>query len=207
VSPDGARVAIVARQDDQLRLTIMSAAGTNARTLAPGLTIVGSGGQGSADWSPDGTRIVVAGSDAHDEGLFTIPVDGGAPVRIVSGKATNPVWSPDGRLIVYSGPVVGGRVPLLGVTPEGTPVELPEVRAGLSGGHRFVPDGSGLVYLPRSQSRDFWLLDLATKTTRAVTRLTDHGTLQSFDISPDGKSIVFARSRESSDIVLIELPK
>ena len=207
VSRDGTRLAIVARQGRKPRLTIMSASGTDARTLAPSITILSSGGQGSADWSPDGTRIVAAGSDEQGSGLFTIPVDGGAPVRLVSGQVTNPVWSPDGTLIVYSGPVVAGRVPLLGVKPDGTPVELPEVRAGLAGGHRFLPDGTGLVYLPRSQSRDFWLLDLATKTTRALTRLGDHGALQAFDISPDGKSIVFVRSRENSDIVLIDLPK
>jgi hypothetical protein len=31
--------------------------------------------------------------------------------------------------------------------------------------------------------------------------------LSTFDITPDGKAIVFDRSRENSDIVLIELPK
>ena len=104
-------------------------------------------------------------------------------------------------------PVVGGRVPLLGVRPDGTPVELPDVRAGLVGGHRFLRNGTGLVYLPRSQSRDFWLLDLATKKIRALTRLSDHGVLHAFDITPDGKSIVFDRLQQNSDIVLIDLPK
>ena len=140
-------------------------------------------------------------------GLFKIPVDGSAPVRLVSGQVVNPVWSPDGTLIVYGGPVKGGQVPLLGVKPDGTPVELPPVRAGLVGGHRFLPNGTGLVYLPRSQSRDFWLLDLATKKTRAVTRLSDRGGIQTFDITPDGKEIVFDLSRDNSDIVLIDLPK
>ena len=67
---------------------------------------------------------------------------------------------------MYGGPVVGGQVPLLGVRPDGAPVELPDVRARLGGGHRFLPNGTGLVYLPRAQSLDFWLLDLATKKTR-----------------------------------------
>ena len=65
------------------------------------------------------------------------------------------------------------------------------------------------VYLPRNsnQSPDFWLLDLATGTHRQLTRLSNQGTLGSFDITPDGKQIVFDRSRENSDIVLIDLPK
>jgi Tol biopolymer transport system component len=93
------------------------------------------------------------------------------------------------------------------VRPDGTPVELPDVRAGLGGPRRFLPNGTGLVYLPRSQSGDFWLLDLATNKTHLLTHLSDKGTLRTFDITPDGKEIVFDRSRENSDIVLIDLSK
>ena len=205
-SPDGARVAIVTRQQGKLRLSVMSRDGTAMRTLAPSITILASGGKGNPDWSPDGGWVAAAGTDEHGPGLFKIPVDGGTPVRLVSGQAVNPVWSPDGSLIVYGGPVVGGQVSLFGVRPDGTPVPLPEVRVRLGGGHRFLPDGTGLVYLPRGQSLDFWLLDLATQKTRALTSLADHGIIQTFDVARDGKSIVFDRLRENSDIVLIEMP-
>jgi Tol biopolymer transport system component len=207
VSPDGTRVAIIVRQQGTLRLLMMAADGTNARTLAPSITIKGSGGHGSADWSPDGAWIAAAGTEGSEQGLFIIPVDGRAPVRLVSGQVVNPVWSPDGTLIVYGGPVVGGRVPLLGVKPDGTRVELPDVRTGLGGRHRFLPNGAGLVYVPYSHSADFWLLDLATKKTRPLTRLSNHGQVSAFDITPDGKEIVFDRLRDNSDIVLIDLPK
>ncbi len=207
VSPDGTRVAIIVRQDGKLRLSVMADDGTNARTLAPSIVIQGSGGHGSADWSPDGRWIIAAGTDAGGAGLFKIPVDGRLPLRLVSGRMVNPVWSPDGALIVYGGPVVGGRVPLLGVTPDGAPIELPDLHTGLGGAHRFLRNGTGLVYLPRSQSRDFWLFDLATKKSRPLTRLSDHGVIDNFDITPDGQWIVFDRSRENSDIVLIDLPK
>jgi Tol biopolymer transport system component len=207
VSRDGSRVAVVVRQEGKMRLLIMSADGTNARTLAPSITIETSGGHGSADWSPDGSWIVVAGTDLQGSGLFKIPVDGGAPVRLVSGQVLNPVWSPDGALIVYGGPTVGGQVSLLGVRPDGSRIELPDVRTGLGGAHRFLPNGTGLVYLPRSQSRDFWLLDLATNKTRPLTHLSDQGVVSTFDITPDGKEIVFDRLRDNSDIVLIDLPK
>ena len=130
----------------------------------------------------------------------------------VSGEAVNPVWSPKGTLIVYGGAVVAGQIPLLGVKPDGVPVELPDVRAGQSTDHRFLPSGTGLVYLPRGQSPDFWLLDLATKKPRQLTSLSNQGRLgrfditPGFDITPDGKYIVFDRSRENSNIVLIDLP-
>ena len=88
----------------------MSADGTNVRTLAASIDIQGAAGQASADWSPDSAWIAIGGSDAQGPGLFKIPVDGGLPVRLVTGQATNPVWSPDGKLIVYAGPFVGGVV-------------------------------------------------------------------------------------------------
>jgi Tol biopolymer transport system component len=209
VSPDGTRVAIIVRQESKLRLLMMSADGTNARTLAPSITIESSGGYGSsADWSPDGAWIVAAGTDdAQGRGLFKIPVDGGGePVRLVSDQASNPVWSPHGDLIVYSGPAVGGIVPLRGVRPDRSPVQLPDVWTGRSG-HRFLPNGTGLVYMPRTESRDFWLLDLTTNKTQRLARLSDHGWVSAFDITPDGKEIVFDRLRDkNSDIVLIDLP-
>ena len=68
VSPDGNRVAVVVRQQGKRRLAIMSADGTNSRTLAPSIDIQGVVGQGTADWSPDGLWIVAGGSDAQGQG-------------------------------------------------------------------------------------------------------------------------------------------
>lgn len=134
-------------------------------------------------------------------------MDGSDPVPLVKGQATHPIWSPtDDKLIVYSGPLEAGRVKLLGVTPDGVSVEFPEVYSR-QGAYRFLRDGTGLVYLPRIQSGDFSLLDLTTKQSRAITRLSNHGYLTTFDITPDGKEILFDRSRENSNIVLIDLPK
>jgi tricorn protease-like protein len=56
-------------------------------------------------------------------------------------------------------------------------------------------------------SQDFWMLDLATGKSRRLTRLDDRGAMWSFDVSPDGQQIVFDRSRNNSDLVLIDLPK
>jgi hypothetical protein len=134
---------------------------------------------------------------------------GRTPVRLVAGIAVNPVWSPDGTLIVYNGASVSVDAPLLAVRPDGTPVELPAIRVRVEGErHRFLPNGKGLVYmLGSSISQDFWLLDLTTKTSRQLTRLNNSDAMRTFDITPDGKQIVFDRLRENSDIVLIDLPK
>ena len=130
-------------------------------------------------------------------------------MRLVPGEAHNPVWSPKGDLIVYAVPFAGagGRDALRGVRPDGTPVEMPEVQVRLGGAHRFLPSGAGLVYLPAIETKDFWLVDLATNKIRQLTDLSDRGYLNTFDITPDGKHLVFDRSRQNSDVVLIDLPK
>ena len=58
--------------------------------------------------------------------------------------------------------------------------------------------------------RAFWLLDLSARTSRLLTELPDDprlGELGRFDISSDGKHIIFDRRSENSDIVLIDLPQ
>jgi Tol biopolymer transport system component len=204
VSVDG-RLAVIIRKEGKRHLSIMSADGTNARTLAPSIDIDGAAGQGAADWSPDGKRIVTGGRDAKGAALFVIPIDTGVPVRLLEGQWMNPVWSPRGDLIVYAGRSLIGQVELRGIQPDGKPVALPRVLVR-PGGYRFLPDGSGIVYLERIQTLNFSVLDFATGTSHTVTRLGNQGALRTFDITPDGKYIVFDRSRQNSNIVLIELP-
>ena len=108
---------------------------------------------------------------------------------------------------MYGGPLVAGQTTLAWLGPNGASVDLPPVRVR-AGGYRFLPDGKGLVFRPTDAAPDFWLLDLGTKTTRQLTHLTDRGgRIQTFDVVPDGKAIVFDRVQESSDIVLIDWPK
>ena len=61
--------------------------------------------------------------------------------------------------------------------------------------------------MPSSHSPDFWLLDLATSKVRQLTHLSDRGYLNTFDITPDGQYLVFDRSRQNSDVVLIDVPQ
>ena len=91
--------------------------------------------------------------------------------------------------------------------PDGTRVELPDVRTAWAVRIASCPMEPVWCTCHGSHPRDFWLLDFATNKTRALTRLSVHGRKSAFDITPDGKEIVFDRIRTSSDIVLIDLPK
>jgi len=205
VSRDGQQIAVIVRQLGKRHLALMSADGTNRRTLAPSIEIEGVAGQGAADWSPDGKWIVAGGRDDRGSALFKIPVGGGDAVRLREGKWVNPLWSPDGELIVYGGRSIVGQVKLLALrASDGGAVELPQLMVR-PGGYRFLPDGKSLVYLPRIQGLDFWQFDLVTKRSRQLTSLSNRGSLRTFDITPDAKHIVFDRSRQNADIVLIDL--
>lgn len=203
VSLDGQNVAVVLKRQHRLGLHILSTDGSEIRPLTETIDV-----QGTAGWSPDGKWVVTGGTDAKGPGLFKIPVGGGQPVRLLTGAATHPIWSPVGNLIVYIGAVVGAHAPLLGVQPDGVPVKLPEIAVYTNGERaRFLPDGKRLVYTRGSvRSQDFAMLDLTTMKTRVLSRLDNRGETRTFDITRDGKQIVFDRLRDHSDIVLIDLP-
>jgi serine/threonine protein kinase/Tol biopolymer transport system component len=204
VSPQGDRVVVVRRVGAKLQLTLVSADGADHRSFAEEIDV-----RGTSSWSPDAQWIVTGGSDAKGPGLFKIPVAGGAPVRIVSGPASDPVWSPAGNVIVYIGRQVA-TAPLLAVTPDGAAVTLPDILipSGGSGRFRFEPGGKSLVYLTGpAAAYDFWRLDMASNASKRLTQLSSPATLNTFDITPDGARIVFDRLRENADIRLIDLPR
>ena len=203
ISPDGRSIAVVERQGTNRRLRLITADGAESSVIAPKIDV-----EGSADWSPDGNWIVTAEMTEKDAGLFKVPVAGGEPVRLTHKVGRNPVWSPDGSVIAYAGPNVFTLAPLMAVRPDGTPVKMPEIRTQRDGERlRFMPNGRSLIFMQAAEAtpwQDFWLLELTTMNTRRLTRLTDHSTMRTFDVTPDGKQIVFDRLRENSAVVLID---
>ena len=204
VSADGHRLAVVVRREGKPRLRILSADGGDLQALGESIDI-----EGSVCWSPDGRWIVAGGIDGTGPGLFKIPLDNGAPVRLVAGIARDPVWSPQGDLIMYTGANVSVDAPLLAIRADGTKFDLPAIRLRIGGQrYRFVPDHLALVYAQGPfPAQDFWLLDLATRKSRRLSRLSDSAATQSFDVTADGQQIVFDRVRENADIVLLDLAR
>ncbi|MFY9549599.1 MAG: LpqB family beta-propeller domain-containing protein [Thermoanaerobaculia bacterium] len=203
ISADGTQVAFVVRTEGRTQLFLISSDGTNAHRIAESLDV-----SDSPSWSPDGKWIAVVASEGQAQPLLKVPVAGGAPVRLVDGVISDPVWSPDGRFVLYTDNQAGARAQLRGVTPDKRPFPLPEVWVWTRGNrYRFLPDGKSLVVMQGMQRRqDFWLLDLATGRLRQLTDLSPGFETKSFDVSTDGKQILFDRYRENSDIVLIDLP-
>ncbi len=204
VAPDGSRLALLLRRDEGWHLHLVNADGTEPRQLTDRVEA-----RGAPTWSPDGRWIATGGSMDGAEGLFKIAVDGGEPIRLVDGEALNPEWSPDGSMIVYSGKQVAAVSPLKAIDPQGKSIELPDIDVWRGGErYRFMPDGSALIIMQGTKpAQDFELLDLKSMERRVLTKFKASSTTRTFDITPDGKQIVFDRLDDASDIVLIELDR
>ena len=202
VSADAQRISFTVRSQAQGSLYVMNADGTDVRTVGAPLNVVG-----VPSWSPDGTSIVVAAITEKGSRVFRVPIDGGTPVQLTDGIASNPLWSPDGRIVIYAGASVAARSPVKAVTPAGSPVPFPPLSVRSWEGYRFMPDGMGVVFLQGDSAKglDFYLLDLATGRERRLSNLKPGFSMSSFDVSRDGTRLVFARERDNSDIVLIDL--
>jgi Tol biopolymer transport system component len=201
ISPDTRSIAWVVEERGRARLQVMDDDGTNARTLAESLTVVG-----SPAWAPDGSAITVGATYEGAPRLVTVSVQDGSAVPLVSEYATDPIWSPDGRFVAYSGPDVGATFPVKAATADGKP--FPMRALTLPRGARrlgFMPDRRGLVVLRGEiERKNFWLVDLESGSERRLTNFGPDFIIKDFDISPDGREIVFDRFQENSEVVLIE---
>jgi serine/threonine protein kinase/Tol biopolymer transport system component len=212
ISPDGNRICFSYRKQGRAELYVINANGTGLTTLAQSIEV-----QSAASWSPDGRWVAVAANQGEGTRVFKIPLDGGPPVRLRDTLSFNPVWSPDGRFIVYSEQHASNIFDVKMMTPDGAPVVLPAVASlgsrflvAFGTPYRFMPGGKTLITLQGSApSQNFFRLDLETGEQRQLTNfdLKSGATVQNFDISPDGKRIVFDRLRNHADIVLMNLAR
>jgi Tol biopolymer transport system component len=205
LEPGGQRIAFTAKRDGVARAYVGNADGTGMRALATGLQV-----RGSPAWSPDGKWLAISVDSAEGVRLYKFPVDGGEPVRLTDHHAMDPTWSPQGGFIVYAGEQVGPLFGLVAVTADGQPHALPSILLPRGAGRTvFFPSTDAaprlLVRKGDLQTTEFWEIDLATSKERQLSRFGTEYQLGDFDLSSDGREILFDRVREESDVVLIDL--
>ena len=202
VSRSGQRLAFLVQRHGATRLYVMNADGGGARRVAEGLDV-----RGAPAWSPDDRWLAVAANRDGEPNLFKVPVGGGEPVTLVEDYAIDPVWAPSGEFLVYSGADVGTNFPVKAANADGTPRPLPPLI--LTRGARRVAflrgDDALLVLKGDVSHKEFWVVDLATGRERQLTNLGAGSALADFDVSSDGRELIFDRAREESDIVLFDL--
>ncbi len=201
VGPDGRHIAFTVADADRTILYTMDSDGKDVRALTRSLAL-----RGNPAWAPDGRSIVSAVLRDGEPRLTSIFLDGSAPSPLVSEYSTDPVWSPDGRFLIYSGADVGTTFPLRAVAADGRPYPIPALI--LTRGARrvaFSPDARSIVVLRGDVGhKNFWLVDLRTGAERQLTEFPPEMVIRDFDLSSDGRGILFDRIQESSRIALIE---
>jgi Tol biopolymer transport system component len=204
ISPDGRYIAFSIRQHGQTLLYRMQADGTNARVVADSLEL-----QGNPAWTPDGQSITSGAVDHGIPHLFRVPIDGRAPAPVVKEYSVDPAWSPDGRFVVFSGPDIGTTFSVKAVTADAAPQALPALTLTRGPRHMVVlPGRRALLFLRGEiQHKDLWLVDLETGAERQLTNLAPDFDVRDFDVSPDGREVVFERMQERSNVVLLDLPR
>ena len=201
ISPDGRRVAFTAEQKNALRLYVMNADGSGLRPMPEALAV-----RGAPAWSPDGASLAVPASENGAPVLLTVSAERQRASVLRREFASDPVWSPDGTSVLYSGPEVGTTFPIRAAGLNGQ--LLPRREIVLSRGVRriaFVPSQNAIVVLRGDMvHKDFWAIDLDTGRERQLTAFGADVMVGDFDLSPDGRDIIFDREQNTSDIVLIE---
>jgi Tol biopolymer transport system component len=199
---DGRRIAFSIRQNGQTLLYVASVDGTDARIVTRSLEL-----HGTPAWAPDGQSITIAAVNDGVPRLFSVPLNGSSPVRLVEEHSADPVWSPDGGIVLFSGPDIGTTFPIKAVDVDGSVRALPKLTLTRGARHiAFMPGRRALVVARGDiRHKDLWLIDLETGAEHQLTTLAPDFEMRDFDISPDGRELVLEQVQEHSDIVLLEL--
>jgi Tol biopolymer transport system component len=203
IAPDGQHLAFLVQRRGLTQLYVTNADGSGARRVAEELDV-----RGAPAWSPDGQWLAVAANRGGEPQLFKIPVGSGTPVLLVKEYSTDPIWAPSGRFLVYSGADVGTTFSVKAVNADATPRQLPNLILTRGARRLAFPGGEDeLIILKGDIShKEFWLVNLKTGHERQLTNLGREFAIRDFDVSADGREIIFDRAREESDIVLFDLP-
>ena len=202
IEPGGRRLAFTVQRGGRTQLYVMNADGTGeARPVSDELDV-----RGAPAWSPDGRWLVVAANSGGEPKLFKIPVVGGKPVLLVNVYSTNPVWAPGGQFLVYFGADVGTNFLVKAVSEDGTPRHGRDMK--LTRGDRLAfagKDDRALIILKGDVShKEFYRVDLESGQERQLTNLGREFAIGDFDVSPNGRELLFERVREESEVVLFD---
>lgn len=202
LSPDAAMVAYVALPTGQRGTAVM------VQNTAPSpprqLTQPPAGADDIAPaWSPDGREVaflrVRLGEDCT---VMVVPANGGAGRRVGRCDPDNRPsfdWTHDGRGLIFGnrgtfGDNRGLRILDL-ASGDWRTVDYEAHPRDIDALPRYSPDGRWVVFVRNSPLGDFWRIPAGGGH---ATRLTDLRTdIGEWDFTPDGRSLVFSRWRES----------
>jgi len=156
-------------------------------------------------WSPDGKELALvmnvtdtpAWNTQND--VFTVPASGGEMTRVSPGEGGDaaPLYSPDGRYIAYLSMERPGfeadthRLALYDRETAKTTIVAPDMDISISD-FAWMPDSKAVVfYAPREGRYPIWKL---TVPGGKLTKVYDEHVNTDVQVTPDGKTLVFAQT-------------
>lgn len=185
---------------ERTSLWIMNADGSDERELIRNGAF-GWDLQGHAEWSPDGSKIVMFGGDASNPQIHVTDRRGRHRFTVTQGLGTNidPSWSPDGSRIVYIACPIDFCSPnqyevmRTAATPAapGKPVDRLTHDFHRDHDPYYAPDGSKIAWLRQSVNFSVYLMDPDGSAQRPV--VEDLGVNSKPGWSVDSRWIFFHR--------------
>ena len=211
-APGGSELLFVTNDGHTRRVSRVSALGGQPRVL---FEVQGSDAITSADWSPDGTRVV------YDVGSsLWVSAPGGARTRIYDGTDPHSVsWSPDGRFVAFveghnrlwhggSGFTNTAPSAILVAPAGGGPTETIAPHRGLNLSPAWAPDSRGLFFISdRDGARDIYRATLTAggRLAEMPERLSTGLNAHTVALSSDGGTLTFSTLVRQGNIWMVPL--
>ena len=199
VSPDGRAVAMMTSSENRSELMLLDRDGNRVRQFA-------TGGAMSPSWFPDGKSLAYV-SNVSSQFAWRLPLDGGAVTPLTHVPVNTIRISPDGQSMLcrYRRPEVGRPLWRTAIVPlgGGEPRFFAVPRFGGPYLMEWSRDGRGFFFCDsESDVANLWYQPLDGSAPRQVTHF-ETGRIWSFDLSPDGLSLVVSRGDVLNDAVLL----
>jgi len=206
VSKDGQRLAFTSWKSGNGDIYVKSLIGGKAllqRTYRPETELAPS-------FSPDGTNLVYYAYRDGNYHIYMIGAESGMAIQQITTNtpthAVYPTFSPDGKVIVFNsvdfiwnsqtGNYQYVQNSEIIWTYDLTTGRLTQYTLGLM--PRFTPDGKGIMFKRASKTGSgyysLWVMDVVSGAETELISGFDFG-VGDFDISPDGKKIVFSTDK------------
>ncbi|HUN64729.1 MAG TPA: S9 family peptidase [Bacteroidota bacterium] len=195
---------------------VFDIASQSYRDITPGTFESPSWEMGAAGftYSPDGREICFVSNhdrveaESTNKDLWIVPSAGGTARNItIDNKAYDgdPAYSPDGKYIAYKFQTVPGfESDLFSIAiydrAEGTKTVLTTGFDNWVNDFKWAPDSRSIYFTGQVEGHvPLYRVDLATKK---ITKIIDVKSIDAFDVSPDGKTIVLQRRSISEPVEL-----
>jgi Tol biopolymer transport system component len=210
-SPDGRWIAYYLVNEGKRDIwTIPTGGGTPLRfTDTPGQDI-------HPAWSPDGSMLAFMSDRTGRHNVWVAPIHEGRPAgeprKLTHGDvfAISPVWSPDGSTVAFVGFGDGGHE--IWLVPSDGSKPARRLTDGVDATRIRWDSATGVILAAATcgeHRRSLWAVDPSTGEAAPFEPAVVFGTARAFglfDLSRDGRLVVFARENLTGDIWVLDGP-